>query len=190
MLPRRGSPRRNRSKAPGMARRTASPACTARHESRPRHKTGRHTRRRQIEVAGTIHRAAVASARVKRERPVSRVGRRTLGTRDPLSWRHEHLGRDADFPALRGCRVLLGRISRSLTGRSPALPASAREGLADAGRLLRLHQPERGPRRCCSSELSVRVLVVGSARMRWRKSWQALVSSPWRTSSLRCPRSP
>jgi hypothetical protein len=64
------------------------------------------------------------------------------------------------------------------------------QGLADAGRLVRLHQPERGRRRSRSSELNVRILVVGSARMRSRKSWQASVSSPWRTSSLRCPRSP
>jgi hypothetical protein len=167
MLPRRGSPRRNRSKAPGMARRTASPACTARHESRPRHKTGRHTRRRQIEVAGTIHRAAVASARVKRERPVSRVGRRTLGTRDPLCWRHEHLGRDADFPALRGCRVLLGRISRSTHGRfGPSIHALAPAARRRIGRTLTSGSwlpVSRGPARS--------VAVQGCdrpARMRWR----------------------
>jgi len=63
-------------------------------------------------------RTAATASGVKRQRPVSRVGKRMLGTRDLLCWCHEHLGRDADSPALRGrqdSRLPVGGAVRDVT---------------------------------------------------------------------------
>jgi hypothetical protein len=63
---------------------------------------------------------------MKRQRPVNRAGKRVLGMRDLLCLCGEHLGRDADFPALRG---LQGRCNEGLrharTGRGQRPPCRA-----------------------------------------------------------------
>jgi hypothetical protein len=73
---------------------------------------------------------------VKRPRSVSRAGKRAFGVRDLLCWCHEHLGRDAYFPALRGkgaSQALDVILSEPPFGAAGSVPEVRRKRGADDG---------------------------------------------------------